>query len=196
MALLAEEQGSVQITAIIKSDLGLKQTNSLQKAETTEREMEKQRMKNIKVLAQGLKGWGTKPPWAARAIAGTYTDGTTNWNPWHSDMGHIYLSWPCYQRLWGNFLSVVFLMQLLYLVSHLVKEACSHGRGVWPTSLQVCVFYVHKSLHSQMAASACSLQGCTSQSSYWNWKKKKSQVLHGYIFPLTYLDSADMNSSH
>lgn len=37
MALLAEEQDSVQITPIIKSDLGLKQTNSLQKAETTER---------------------------------------------------------------------------------------------------------------------------------------------------------------
>lgn len=56
MALLAEEQGSVQITAIIKSDLGLKQTNSLQKAETTEREMEKQRVKNIKVLAQSSEG--------------------------------------------------------------------------------------------------------------------------------------------
>lgn len=27
-------------------------------------------------------------------------------------------------------------------------------------------------------------------------KKKKSQVLHGYIFPPMYLDSADMNSSH
>lgn len=44
-------------------------------------------------------------------------------------MGYIYISWPCYQRLWGNFLSVIFLMQLLYLVSHLVKEACSYGRG-------------------------------------------------------------------
>lgn len=55
MALLAEEQGSVQITAIIKSDLGLKQTKSLQKTETTERDMEKQRLKNIKVLSTGFR---------------------------------------------------------------------------------------------------------------------------------------------
>lgn len=56
IALLAEDQGSAQITAIIKNYLGLEQTNSLQKEETTGREMEKQRVKKIKELAQGPEG--------------------------------------------------------------------------------------------------------------------------------------------
>lgn len=94
MALLAEEQGSVQITAIIKSDLGLKQTNSLQKAETTEREREKQRVKNIKVLAQGSEGLRHRATLSSQGYSRTYADGTTNWNSWHSDMGHIYSAGP------------------------------------------------------------------------------------------------------
>lgn len=43
VALPAEEQDTVQITATIKNYLGLEQTNSLQKNETTGQEMEKQR---------------------------------------------------------------------------------------------------------------------------------------------------------
>lgn len=108
MALLAEEQGSVQITAIIKSDLGLKQTNSLQKAETTEREMEKQRVKNIKVLAQGSEGLRYRATLSSQGYSRDLCRWDHKWNPWHSDMGHIYSAGPVTRGSGAIFLVLYF----------------------------------------------------------------------------------------